>query len=289
MVVSIAGRRMYMWRAVDSEGEVLDVMVQPRRDKAAAVKLLRKLLKRQGFAPTVIVTDKLRSYGAALQTIGFSGRHEQGLRANNRAENSHQPVRRRERKMQGFKSPASAQRFVAVHAAVYNVFNVQRHLIRRDDVRGEKRQRQHAADVAVIHPFALGERSDRCLAGEERVEAAMPPRDFLDQGRVRLHERGTIALDDKPHLDASPLDLQRDVAGHLIADASERLQVDRETKGAAPQFNATDQGGERRIPFGWRVETPRKAIDRLENGGQSTCGEPGILQRRGDRGAIGKE
>jgi hypothetical protein len=80
----------------------------------------------------------------------------------------------------------------------------------------------------------------------------MPPRDFLDQGRIRLHERGTIALDDKPHLDASPLDLQRDVAGHLIADASERLQVDCETKGAAPQFNATDQGGERRIPFGWR-------------------------------------
>jgi IS1 family transposase len=100
MVVSIAGRRMYMWRAVDSEGEVLDVMVQPRRDKAATVKLLRKLLKRQGFAPTVIVTDKLRSYNAALQLIGLSGQHEQGLRANNRAENSHQPVRRRERKMQ---------------------------------------------------------------------------------------------------------------------------------------------------------------------------------------------
>lgn len=131
MVVSIAGRRMYMWRAVDSEGEVLDVLVQPRRDKTAALKLLRKLLKRQGFAPTIIVTDKLRSYGAALILIGFSGRHEQGLRANNRAENSHQPVRRRERKMQGFKSPASAQRFVSIHGAVYNIFNVQRHLIRR--------------------------------------------------------------------------------------------------------------------------------------------------------------
>ena len=73
MVVSIARRRMYMWRAVDSEGELLDVMVQPRRDKAAAVKLLRRLLKRQGFAPTVIVTDKLRSYGAALQTMGSRG------------------------------------------------------------------------------------------------------------------------------------------------------------------------------------------------------------------------
>ena len=131
MVVSIAGRRMYMWRAVDREGEVLEVLVQPRRDRAAASKLLRKLLKRQGFAPAVIVTDRLRSYRAALRLIGFSGRHEQGLRANNRAENSHQPVRRRERKMQGFKSPASAQRFVSLHAAVYNTFNVQRHLIRR--------------------------------------------------------------------------------------------------------------------------------------------------------------
>src|SRR6266852_3582249 len=135
MVVSIAGRRMYMWRAVDSEGEVLDVLVQRQRDKAAALKLLRKLLKRQGFAPTVIVTDKLRSYGAALMLIGFSGRHEQGLRANNRAENSHQPVRRREQKMQRFKSPASAQRFVSIHAVVYNTFNIQRHLVRRPTLR----------------------------------------------------------------------------------------------------------------------------------------------------------
>ena len=131
MVVSIAGRQMYMWRAVDSEGEVLEILVQPQRDKAAAVRLLRKLLRRQGFVPAVIVTDKLRSYGAALSEIGFSGLHEQGLRANNRAENSHQPLRRRERKMQGFKSAKSAQRFVSVHAAVYNTFNVQRHLISR--------------------------------------------------------------------------------------------------------------------------------------------------------------
>jgi putative transposase len=95
------------------------------------MRLLRKLLRRQGFVPTVIVTDKLRSCGAALREIGFSQRHEQGLRANNGAENSHQPVRRRERKMQGFKSAKSAQRFVSVHAAVYNTFNVQRHLISR--------------------------------------------------------------------------------------------------------------------------------------------------------------
>ena len=131
MVVSIAGRQKYLWRAVDSEGEVLEVLVQSQRDKAAALRLLRKLLRRQGFVPTEIVTDKLRSYGAALREIGFSGLHEQGLRANNRAENSHQPLRRRERKMQGFKSAHSAQRFVSVHAAVYNTFNVQRHLISR--------------------------------------------------------------------------------------------------------------------------------------------------------------
>ena len=90
-------------RAVDSEGEALDLLVQPRRDKAAALKLMRKLLKKQGHAPTVLVTDKLRSYGAARKAIGLTARHEQGLRANNRAENSHQPVRRRERKMQRLK------------------------------------------------------------------------------------------------------------------------------------------------------------------------------------------
>ena len=122
---------MHMWRAVDSEGEVLEILVQPQRDKAAAVRLLKKLLRRQGFVPAVIVTDKLRSYGAALREIGFSGLHEQGLRANNRAENSYQPLRRRERRMQGFKSAKSAQCLVSVYAAVYNTFNVQRHSISR--------------------------------------------------------------------------------------------------------------------------------------------------------------
>ena len=81
------------WRAVDSEGEVLEILIQPQRDNAAALRLLRKLFRRQAFVPTVIVTDKLRSYGAALRVIGFSGLHEQGLRANNRAENSHQLLR----------------------------------------------------------------------------------------------------------------------------------------------------------------------------------------------------
>ena len=135
MAVAIAGRRFWLWRAVDDEGEVLDLLVQPRRDKAAAVKLMRKLLKKQGFAPHVLVTDKLRSYSAAKAEMGLSTRHERGLRKNNRAENSHQPVRRRERKMQRFKSPGSAQRFLSVHAAIHNTFNVQRHLTSRDTLR----------------------------------------------------------------------------------------------------------------------------------------------------------
>jgi putative transposase len=105
MAVTIAGRRFWLWRAVDDEGEVLDLLVQRRRDKAAAVKLMRKLLKKQGFAPDVLVTDRLRSYSAAKSEIGLSAHHEQGLRMNNRAESSHQPTRRRERKMQRFKSP----------------------------------------------------------------------------------------------------------------------------------------------------------------------------------------
>jgi putative transposase len=135
MVVRIAGRRMYLWRAVDHEGEVLDMLVQRRRDKRAALRLMRKLLRKQGFVPKLLVTDKLGSYGAAFRQLRLSCPHEQGLRKNNRAENSHQPVRRRERKMQRFKSAGSAQRFLSIHAAVHNTFNLQRHLISRSTFR----------------------------------------------------------------------------------------------------------------------------------------------------------
>jgi transposase-like protein len=96
---------------------------------------MRNLLKIQGFAPDLLVTDKLRSYGAAKSEMRLTARHKQGLRRNNRAENSHQPTRPRERETQRFKSPASAQRFLSVHAAVHNTFNVQRHLLSRSTLR----------------------------------------------------------------------------------------------------------------------------------------------------------
>jgi putative transposase len=149
VVVSIQGRHMYLWRAVDSEGEVLDFLVQPKRDKAAALRLMRKLLKKQGCAPRVLVTDKLRSYGSARRELGLRARHDQGMRKNNRAENSHQPVRRRERKMQRFKSAGSAQRFLSSHAAVHNTFNVQRHLISRRTLRLFRAEARHAWQSAT--------------------------------------------------------------------------------------------------------------------------------------------
>ena len=143
MVVGIAGERMYLWRAVDHEGEVLDMLIQRRRDTRAALRLMRKLLKRQGFVPKLPVTDKLRSYAAAFRRLRLTCPHQQGLRNNNRAENSHQAVRRRERKLQRFKSARSAQRFLSMHAAIHNTFNLQRHLVSRSTF--ELRRRTNAS------------------------------------------------------------------------------------------------------------------------------------------------
>src|ERR1700704_7093318 len=135
MVVRIAGQRMYLWRAVDHEREILDMLVQRRRDKRAALRRRRKLVRKQGFAPKLLVTDKLGSYRSAFRHLRLTCLHEQGIRKNNRAENSHQAVRRRERKMQRFKSAGSAQRFLSMHAAVHNNFYLQRHLISRSTLR----------------------------------------------------------------------------------------------------------------------------------------------------------
>ena len=129
---------------VDNEGAVLDFLVQPRRNAKAAIKLIRKLLKKQRIIPTRIVTDKLRSYHVAFKEIGLTAEHIDIKRANNRAENSHQPIRRRERKMQRFKSPGSAQRFLNIQSAAYNHFYLQRHFLKRVTF---KQFRDKATDV----------------------------------------------------------------------------------------------------------------------------------------------
>ena len=129
--VKINGERHYLWRAVDHEGEVLESYVTKRRDKAAALKFMRKAMKRYG-QPEVVVTDKLRSYGAAMKVIGSAARQETGRWKNNRAENSHLPFRRRERAMHRFRRMRSLQLFVSVHASVFNHFNQDRSLSKRD-------------------------------------------------------------------------------------------------------------------------------------------------------------
>ena len=127
----INGKMVYLWRAVDDEGTVLDIVVQARRNKKAAMRLLRKLLKNNGVKPDRIVTDRLGSYRAALKELNMLHVHEVGGRKNNRAENSHLPIRRRERKAQKFRSIKTAQKQLSSYGQIYNLFNYQRHLISR--------------------------------------------------------------------------------------------------------------------------------------------------------------
>ena len=130
--VKINGETHYLWRAVDHQGEVLESYVTKRRDRKAALKFLRKAMKRYG-GPEVVVTDKLRSYGAAMKVFGNADRQETGRWSNNRAENSHLPFRRRERAMLRFRQMRCLQKFAAVHSSVYNHFNQERHFYSRDN------------------------------------------------------------------------------------------------------------------------------------------------------------
>ena len=129
--VKINGERHYLWRAVDHEGEVLESFVTKSRDKKAALKFLKKAMRKHG-QPVTVVTDKLRSYGAALKELGAADRQETGRRVNNRAENSHLPFRRRERAMLRFRRMRSLQKFASVHSSVHNHFNQERALYSRD-------------------------------------------------------------------------------------------------------------------------------------------------------------
>ena len=129
VVLTIAGVGHWLWRAVDQTGIVLDILVQSRRDTQAAKRLLRKLLKRQCRAPRVMITDKLRSYAAARRAVMPSVEHRKHKRLNSRAENSHQPTRRRERQMKRFKSAGQAQRFLSAHDGISNLFQLRRHQV----------------------------------------------------------------------------------------------------------------------------------------------------------------
>ena len=130
LFVNIQGRRQYLWRAVDQDGDVIDLLVQSRRNRRAATRFFCKLLKAQGRVPRRVITDKLLSYRAAHRTVMPSVVHSTRQYENNRAEVSHQPTRQRERQMRRFKSVGQAQRFLSVHGLVQNLFRVGRHLLR---------------------------------------------------------------------------------------------------------------------------------------------------------------
>jgi len=150
----INGKMVYLWRAVDDEGTVLDVVVQRRRNTKAATRLLKELLKNQGVRPTKIVTDRLGSYGAALKLLGLKHLHDMGGRKNNRAECSHVPIRRRERKAQRFRSARNAQKLLSAHGQIYNLFNFRRHLISRNTLRKFRQQAQAEWNIVTASACA---------------------------------------------------------------------------------------------------------------------------------------
>ena len=147
--IKIDGKQHYLWRAVDQDGEVVDVYLQKRRDGDTAKRFFKRLLRKHRDEPRKIVTDKLRSYGVAHRELIPDTIHDTSQYANNRAELSHQPTRVRERGMRRFKSVVQAQRFLGVHAAVYNLFNLGRHLISANHYRSS-RSRAFASWISVV-------------------------------------------------------------------------------------------------------------------------------------------
>jgi len=152
--LTIHGERHYLWRAVDQDGTVLDISVQRHRHKAAAKRFFRKLLKGCQYVPRVIITDQFKSYGAAKREILAGVEHRQHRYLNNRAENSHQPTRQRERRMQGFKSPGQAQRFLAAYGLIAQHFRPRRHLLPAPVYRQEMRQLFHTWQELTSLPTA---------------------------------------------------------------------------------------------------------------------------------------
>ncbi|HEY4385301.1 MAG TPA: IS6 family transposase, partial [Ktedonobacteraceae bacterium] len=141
VVLTIRGKKQYLWRAVDQDGIVLDILVQSRRNKKAAKRFFRKLLKDLQYVPRVMITDKLKRYGAAKREILPGVEHRQHKRLNHRAENSHQPTRRREKKMRRFKSASHAQRFLSAFGPIYEHFKPRRHHMNAQDDRATLRRR----------------------------------------------------------------------------------------------------------------------------------------------------
>ncbi|WP_435382732.1 IS6 family transposase [Crenobacter oryzisoli] len=160
VVVTISGRKHWLWRAVDQHGAVLDVLVPRRRDKQAAKRLMRKLLKKHGRAPRVLVTDQLKSYAAANRELGLSFEHRQHKGLNNRAENSHQPTRMREKVMRRFKSAGQLQRFASVHDQVANLFMCCRYHSNAQQKRSVRAQAFQAWERVTCVPMM-----PECLAG----------------------------------------------------------------------------------------------------------------------------
>ena len=155
MQLKIRGKRHWLWRAVDRDGLVLDILVQERRNQAAAERFLRRVLDGEEQAPRVVVTDKLASYPPAIKRVLPTAEHRRHKGLNNRAENSHRPVRKRERVLQRFKSPAHAQRFLEPFSAVCNHFRPRRHLLPAERYRQLRTERfRQWREAARLHPPA---------------------------------------------------------------------------------------------------------------------------------------